>query len=103
METGGAGDEEAVEVGGAGAEVGAEAVEGVAGTFFFLRPLEDYGVVCSILLCSVGRFYLCIIFTSIFSVGSKRLGRNIGCKDKTSSWHLIGFPDDGGLSIGSTV
>ena len=23
---------------------------------------------------------------------SKRLGGNIGCKDKTSSWHLIGFP-----------
>ena len=26
---------------------------------------------------------------------SKRLSGNIGCKDKTSSWHLIGFPDDG--------
>ena len=26
---------------------------------------------------------------------SKRFGRNIiGCKEKTSSWHLIGFPDD---------
>ena len=24
---------------------------------------------------------------------SKRLGGIIGCKDKTSSWHLIGFPD----------
>ena len=23
---------------------------------------------------------------------SKRLGGNIGCKDKTSSWHIIGFP-----------
>ena len=32
---------------------------------------------------------------------SKRLGRNIGCKDKKSSWHSIGFPD--GSSIGSTV
>ena len=25
----------------------------------------------------------------------------IGCKDKTSSWHLIGFPN--GNNIGSTV
>ena len=24
---------------------------------------------------------------------SKRLGGNIGCKAKNSSWHLIGFPD----------
>ena len=32
---------------------------------------------------------------------SKRLGGIIGCKDKTSSWHLIGFPD--GRNIGSTV
>ena len=32
----------------------------------------------------------------------KRLGRIIGCKDKTSSWHLNGFPDDG-RNIGSTV
>ena len=24
---------------------------------------------------------------------SKRLGGNIGCKDKISSWHLTGFPD----------
>ena len=30
---------------------------------------------------------------------SKRLGGIIGCKDKTSSWHLIGFPD--GSNIGS--
>ena len=29
---------------------------------------------------------------------SKRLGRIIGCKDKTSSWHLIGFSD--GSDIG---
>ena len=32
---------------------------------------------------------------------SKRLGGIIGCKDKTSSWHLIEFPD--GSNIGSTV
>ena len=33
---------------------------------------------------------------------SKRLvGGIIGCKDKTSSWYLIGFPD--GCVIGSTV
>ena len=32
---------------------------------------------------------------------SKRLGGIIGCKDKTSSWHLIGFPD--GSNIGSTL
>ena len=32
---------------------------------------------------------------------SKRLGRIIGCKDKTSSWYLIGFLD--GSNIGSTV
>ena len=32
---------------------------------------------------------------------SKRLGGIIGCKDKTSSWHLNGFPD--GSNIGSTV
>ena len=31
----------------------------------------------------------------------KRLGGNIGCKDKTSSWHLNGFLD--GSSIGSTL
>ena len=24
---------------------------------------------------------------------SKRLGGNIGCNKKTSTWHLIGFPD----------
>ena len=29
------------------------------------------------------------------------LGGIIGCKDKTSSWHLNGFPD--GRNIGSTV
>ena len=32
---------------------------------------------------------------------SKDLGGNIGCRDKTSSWHLKGFPD--GSDIGSTV
>ena len=32
---------------------------------------------------------------------SKRLGGNIGCKDKVSSWHLIDFPN--GSNIGSTV
>ena len=32
---------------------------------------------------------------------SKRLGGIIGCKYKTSSWHLKGFPD--GCNIGSTV
>ena len=32
---------------------------------------------------------------------SKRLGGIIGYKDKTSSWHLNGFPDDS--NIGSTV
>ena len=32
---------------------------------------------------------------------SKRLGDIIGCKYKTSSWHLNGFPDDS--NIGSTV
>ena len=32
---------------------------------------------------------------------SKRLGGIIGCKDKTSSWHLNGFPY--GSNIGSTV
>ena len=32
---------------------------------------------------------------------SKRLDGIVGCKDKTSSWHLIGFPD--GSNIGSTV
>ena len=33
---------------------------------------------------------------------SKRLGGIIGCKYKTSSWHLNGFPD-GSSNIGSTV
>ena len=34
---------------------------------------------------------------------SKRFGGNvIGCKDKTSSWNLIAFPDDGS-NRGSTV
>ena len=33
---------------------------------------------------------------------SKCLGANIGCKDKTSSWDLIGFPNNGS-SIGSKV
>ena len=33
---------------------------------------------------------------------SKHLGGTIGCKDKTSSWHLIGLPNNGG-NIGSTV
>ena len=32
---------------------------------------------------------------------SKLLGRIIGCKDKTPTWHLIGFPD--GSNIASTV
>ena len=32
---------------------------------------------------------------------SKRLGGVIGCKYKTSSWHLNGFPD--GSNIGSTL
>ena len=32
---------------------------------------------------------------------SKRLGGIIGCKYKTFSWHLNGFPD--GSNIGSTV
>ena len=32
---------------------------------------------------------------------SKHLGGIIGCKDKTSSWRLIGFPD--GSNIGPTV
>ena len=32
---------------------------------------------------------------------SKGLGGNIGCRDKTSSRHLNGFPD--GSNIGSTV
>ena len=32
---------------------------------------------------------------------SKRLGGIIGCKYKTSSWHLNGCPD--GSNIGSTV
>ena len=32
---------------------------------------------------------------------SKRLGGFKGCKYKTSSWHLNGFPD--GSNIGSTV
>ena len=32
---------------------------------------------------------------------SKRLGGTTGCKDKTSSWHLNGFPY--GSNIGSTV
>ena len=32
---------------------------------------------------------------------SKRVGGIIGCKYKTSSWHLNGFPD--GSNIGSTV
>ena len=31
---------------------------------------------------------------------SKRLGGIIGCKDKTSSWYLNGFPD--GNNLGST-
>ena len=32
---------------------------------------------------------------------SKRLGGIIGRKDKTSSWHLNGFPD--GSNIGSVI
>ena len=34
---------------------------------------------------------------------SKRLGGIIGCKYKTSSWHLNGFPYYYGSNIGSTV
>ena len=34
---------------------------------------------------------------------SKRLGGIIGCKYKTSSWHLNGFPDGINSNIGSTV
>ena len=30
---------------------------------------------------------------------SKRLGGIIGCKDKTSSWHLIGFPDGSNTAL----
>ena len=33
---------------------------------------------------------------------SKRLGEIIGCKDKTSSWHVNGLsPDGGNIIIGS--
>ena len=32
---------------------------------------------------------------------SKRLGGIISCTDETSSWYLIGFPDDS--NVGSTV
>ena len=32
---------------------------------------------------------------------SKRLGGNTGCRDKNSSWHLIGFPNGSGM--GSTA
>ena len=32
---------------------------------------------------------------------AKRLGGIKGCKYKTSSWHINGFPD--GINIGSTV
>ena len=34
---------------------------------------------------------------------SKRLGGIIGCKDKTSSWHLNGFPDGINSNIESIV
>ena len=34
---------------------------------------------------------------------SKRLGGIIDCKDKTSSWRLIAFPDSINSNIGSTV
>ena len=34
---------------------------------------------------------------------SKLLGRIIGCKDKTSSWPLNGFPDDGSNISSTTV
>ena len=33
---------------------------------------------------------------------SKRLGGIIGCKYKTSSWHLNGFPDGSNI-VGSTI
>ena len=32
---------------------------------------------------------------------SKRLGGIVGCEDKTSSWHVNGFPD--GSNIGPTI
>ena len=34
---------------------------------------------------------------------SQRLGGNIGCEDKTSSWHLIEFPDGINSNIKSTA
>ena len=34
---------------------------------------------------------------------SKHLGVIIGCKDKTSSWHLIGFPDRSNIGEKPTV
>ena len=43
-------------------------------------------------------------FDRLLSLGekmSKRLGGDIGRKNKNSPWHIIGFPD--GSSIGSTV
>ena len=33
---------------------------------------------------------------------SKRLGGSVGCEDKTSPWHLIGFQPDGS-NIESTI
>ena len=37
----------------------------------------------------------------MFFLNLNASGGIISCKDKTSSWHLIGFPD--GNNIGSTV
>ena len=34
---------------------------------------------------------------------SKRLGRIKGCKYKTSSWHLNGFPDGNNIIINNRV
>ena len=39
--------------------------------------------------------------SSVRGENVKTLGGIIGCKYKTSSWHLNGFPD--GSNIGSTV
>ena len=34
---------------------------------------------------------------------SKRLSGNIGGKEKTSSWHLIGFPDGNGIESTDSI
>ena len=46
-------------------------------------------------------YWDCLEHTNLLSIPSKRLDGNIGCQSRTSSWHLIGFPD--GSNIGSTV